>query len=213
MGCGAHVDMFNLQDHTRKVLWSKGHRLRALKGCKATNNAAEYEALGLLATFLYGVARGENPALAREITSRRVLTIVGDSQLVINQMNGSIAVKAPHLISLFNNIIETISAVREMLGIEVRYRWTPRDNNKRADSIANAALAHDDANIDSATTSGSSSSGSSSGSGGSGSRGRGSSGGSGSGSGSGRCSRSSGSSGNSTTTTTTTATTTRQCAA
>jgi len=89
----------------------------------ATNNIAEYTGLicGLIAAAEMGIER---------------LVIKGDSLLVLNQLAGVWAIKAPNLVPLYN----------EAKGILAKYfpdatvQHVKRAHNKRADELANEAM-------------------------------------------------------------------------
>jgi ribonuclease HI len=86
-----------------------------------TNNEAEYEALLLL---LEEVAR-------RDLQE---LLVLGDSRLVICQMQGVWKIREERLRELADR------ARRLALGRSVRYEWIPREQNARADRLSNRAL-------------------------------------------------------------------------
>lgn len=88
----------------------------------ATNNVAEYRAV------LRGLAR------AAELGARAV-EIVGDSELVVRQLNGDYKVKHPAMKPLYE---ETTAALRAF--DRWRIRSVPRSENARADELVNAAL-------------------------------------------------------------------------
>jgi ribonuclease HI len=88
----------------------------------ATNNVAEYRAL------LAGLAR------ARELGATEV-DVLGDSALVVNQVNGAWKIKEAHLRPLREE------AVQALQGFD---RWTlrhvRREQNAHADQLVNQAL-------------------------------------------------------------------------
>ncbi len=88
----------------------------------ATNNVAEYIGLqaGLEAAFTI------NPAA-------RVLVRM-DSKLVIEQMSGGWKIKHPDMIQL-GAVIQKLVA-----GKTVRWMWIPREENSKADALANKAM-------------------------------------------------------------------------
>jgi len=90
-------------------------------GCK-TNNQAEYSALifGLKGALTLGI---------------RNLLVLGDSLLVINQVNNVYKVKSPILHELYK---EAQSLKTEFDYIEFNHVY--RENNKRADELSNLAL-------------------------------------------------------------------------
>lgn len=100
-----------------KEIWSAAEFL----GYK-TNNQAEYQALVL----------GLKGALVLGIT---ILSVFGDSLLVINQVNGIYKVKSE---SIFNLYEEVQSLKLQFEYIEFNHVY--RDKNKRADELSNIAL-------------------------------------------------------------------------
>ena len=59
-------------------------------------------------------------------------TIIGDSQLVINQMTGEYRVKEEGLKPLFIEAANLVHVLREEFNIVVRFRWVPRELNNEA---------------------------------------------------------------------------------
>ena len=90
---------------------------------RATNNVAEYTAAIRALEHLY--ARG----------FRGQVLLMGDSELVIRQMQGEYAVRAEHLRAYHERLQQL---AREF--VEVRYVWVPREENRRADELSKAAL-------------------------------------------------------------------------
>jgi ribonuclease HI len=89
---------------------------------EATNNVAEYQAL------LSALKR------AREMGADRVL-VRTDSELLFRQIQGRYRVKSPNLIPLFQEVISSIKAFSEF-----QLERIPRNENKRADQLANLAV-------------------------------------------------------------------------
>lgn len=89
---------------------------------RATNNEAEYQAAiaGLEAALALGGGTVE---------------LRMDSELVIRQLSFRYKVRNPRLIPFFNRITELR---RQFEGFELRH--IPRDQNRRADQLANLAL-------------------------------------------------------------------------
>jgi ribonuclease HI len=87
-----------------------------------TNNEAEYLALIELL----------QKALELGI---RELEIMGDSQLVINQVFGNWNINMPHLYTLYNQATELLEKFDR-----VKARWIPREKNRLADSLSNKAI-------------------------------------------------------------------------
>jgi ribonuclease HI len=88
----------------------------------ATNNVAEYKAM------LRGLQR------AAELGAREV-EVIGDSELVAQQLRGVYKVRHPSMKPLYQ---EAMSALRGFDRWEIRS--VPRSENARADALVNAAL-------------------------------------------------------------------------
>jgi ribonuclease HI len=114
MGMGWVIDG---QSHHRYIPAASGN----------TNNVAEYLAL---IEILKHAIESEN------ITSLR---ITGDSQLVINQLNGEYAVRSANLIDDFSSAREMVQILRDR-GCSVTITWHPRDSNAVADAASITAL-------------------------------------------------------------------------
>jgi ribonuclease HI len=89
---------------------------------KATNNIAEFR--GLLGCL----------ELAMKYRMKR-LTVYSDSQLLVNQVNGSYKIKAPHL----KTIHEMIREAADSGSISYTIHFIQRENNKVADGLARRA--------------------------------------------------------------------------
>lgn len=89
---------------------------------RTTNNVAEYVAL--LAALTY----------AKRLGIQR-LALYSDSELVVRQLAGAYRVKAPHLIPIFLKILEIRRSIPR---VEIRH--VPRQENRRADGLANRAI-------------------------------------------------------------------------
>ena len=88
----------------------------------ATNNVAEYLAL----------KAGLEGAL--EINPAARILVRMDSKLVIEQMSGSWKIKHPDMIQLAAEVQKIVQ------GHEVKFMWIPREENSRADALANKAM-------------------------------------------------------------------------
>ncbi len=88
----------------------------------ATNNNAEYR--GLIAALEYLVAHDHRDAIVRS-----------DSELLTRQMRGEYRVRHPELAVLHGRAGELASRLER-----VRYEHVPRERNRRADALANAAM-------------------------------------------------------------------------
>jgi ribonuclease HI len=89
---------------------------------KATNNVAEYAAL--IAALTLAEKRGVEK-----------LVVYSDSQLLVRQVNGSYRVKASHLKPIFLEVLKLRQAIPDF-SIE----HVARDDNKKADGLANRAI-------------------------------------------------------------------------
>jgi ribonuclease HI len=94
------------------------------KGAGATNNVAEYSALGFALRFL-----GDEQWLGS-------LDIFGDSQLVIKQLTGEWACNKEHLQRLRARCLELLDVVAKGKWTAT---WIPREQNKRADKHSQEA--------------------------------------------------------------------------
>ena len=90
---------------------------------QATNNVAEYAAL--LAALQRLAALGAQEA-----------EILTDSQLLARQLSGEYKVRAPHLLPLYRRAMAALSQLRR-----VRVQAVPREQNRRADALAEQAIA------------------------------------------------------------------------
>lgn len=93
-----------------------------LYGGLASNNVAEYRAM------IAGVRR------AIELDPAAVLTVRMDSKLVVEQMSGRWKIKHPDMAEL------AAEARGVLTGTPVRFEWIPREQNSRADRLANRAM-------------------------------------------------------------------------
>lgn len=93
-------------------------------GQTGTNNLAEYTAA--IRALEYLRSRGY----------RGPVEVLGDSQLVVRQVNGEYAVKAPHLVGLH----ERVRALARDFE-RITFTWVPRESNRRADTLSKEALA------------------------------------------------------------------------
>ncbi|MBI3495192.1 ribonuclease HI family protein [Candidatus Berkelbacteria bacterium] len=106
----------------RQGKWHLKEELSGYFG-KATNNQAEYQALLLGLRHI----RALNPS---------ELEILLDSELLVNQLNGSYRVKHPELKPLFVQA----KALMVELGCPVMVRHIPRMQNSKADALVNQTL-------------------------------------------------------------------------
>jgi len=90
---------------------------------ETTNNQAEYRA----------VIRGLTEALKLQPAS---VMVVADSELLVRQLTGVYRVKNADLAKRFMEVRD----LETRLGVPVRYRHVPREQNKDADALANEAM-------------------------------------------------------------------------
>jgi ribonuclease HI len=96
-------------------------------GCK-TNNQAEYSAL------IFGLEGALNLGI-------KTLLVLGDSLLVINQVNGLYKVKSDFILPLHKEVL----ALKSKFDF-IEFNHVYRDNNKRADQLSNMAFENIDTN-------------------------------------------------------------------
>ena len=94
---------------------------------EATNNVAEYAALGNGLKQVIGMG-----------VSGEYVECVGDSQLVVNQVNGVWECRDERLKKCLARVVELIAEV-EKQGNTVGVLWLPREQNAAADGQAQAA--------------------------------------------------------------------------
>jgi probable phosphoglycerate mutase len=113
------------------VILQAGVIVRELAGVigVATNNVAEYR--GLLAGLEWIAAE---TAQAGDESTMPLVEARLDSKLVVEQMSGRWRIKHPDMKEL------AVRARRAYPPESVRYRWVPREQNKRADALVNEVL-------------------------------------------------------------------------
>lgn len=89
-----------------------------------TNNVAEYTAL----------IEAISTLLELDSTAEHV-HIHGDSELIINQLKGDYNIYSPRLRPLY----VTANTLLDKLDAPVQFQWVPRDQNERADELAEQA--------------------------------------------------------------------------
>lgn len=113
---GAAAYLFRTESGYEECIWFDSEYL----GDSTTSNQAEYEALIL----------GLEGCAMRQVAN---LEICGDSELVINQMQGIAKVNNKKLKPLHKKAINLIAS----LSCVPTYRWIPREQNATADKLAN----------------------------------------------------------------------------
>jgi ribonuclease HI len=109
-----------LRDET---LIARGHGAYA-RGKDASSNIAEYLALieGLDALTYLGV-------------TEEIIQITGDAKCVIDQMQGLACVNSPNIKPLYRRAVRLADHFHYLI-----WEWTPRRNNRLADSLTRRAL-------------------------------------------------------------------------
>ncbi len=105
-------------------------------GDNATNNVAEYHALGRGLRYLREVL-----VLVEDLgidPTQVAILVRGDSQLVINQMIGQWNCNKSHLAGLRKRCLDLTNQLSGA-GFEVRFEWIPRDSNTDADAMSRRA--------------------------------------------------------------------------
>ena len=93
-----------------------------------TNNVAEYS----------GLIEGMK-AVSEVIKSGDTIEIRSDSQLAVRQMNGIYKVRSERIRPLYEEAQKLKKALEE-IGIQVRIKWVPREQNERADYLSHQAF-------------------------------------------------------------------------
>jgi ribonuclease HI len=110
------------------VIYRDGERIDS--GCgrveekNTSNNVAEYAAL----------IRALEKIVERKISNERII-FRSDSELLINQLNGAYAVRAPRIVPLFERV-KVLVAELESLGNRLQFAWIPRELNQEADALS-----------------------------------------------------------------------------
>jgi ribonuclease HI len=91
----------------------------------ATNNVAEYRGFIKALEWLLEKNNYKN---------NQKIIIIGDSQLVISQINGKYKVRAVKIIPLYQKVKSLLSKFKD-----IKIEWIPRDKNKEADELSNKA--------------------------------------------------------------------------
>jgi len=109
------------------------------EGQTATNNLAEWSALGLGLRWILD-HQAELPQLPEDLTGSKglpaaMLTIRGDSQLVVNQLKRNWACNKEHLRRLRDRCLEILAE----LNMNWVAEWIPREQNERSDALSRKA--------------------------------------------------------------------------
>ena len=105
-----------------------------------TNNVAEWTALYYAMAYAYGVRNQYDKII-----------ILGDSELVVKQINGEYVVKHPNLIAFYHNVRKIRDAFSESWHLgspeytrnmsRIVVRWIPREQNELVDGLGREARA------------------------------------------------------------------------
>jgi len=109
---------------------SKGNTLKAYGEYigKTTNNDAEYQAV------IYALKKIK-ALIGKKNTKTAKVNVYSDSQLLVNQLNGTYKIKEEHIAKLFIEVWN----LKVDFG-EVTFSHVPREKNKEADAMVNKAL-------------------------------------------------------------------------
>lgn len=113
-----------ITDGSGNVLFEEGKTIGT-----ATNNEAEYRAL----IHLLEKAASE-PALRN--SGAASLRVHCDSKLIVEQVTGKWKIKEPRLQELYNQV----QVAKVSVPFDLRIKYVPREDNKRADQLVNQAL-------------------------------------------------------------------------
>jgi ribonuclease HI len=100
------------------------------EGRGMSNNVAEYAALCAAIDLI------EKTYAREELLS---ITFTGDSQLVINQMNGAWQAKGGMYFSYHERARETLYWLDNQTNWSATFKWVPRELNQRADALSREA--------------------------------------------------------------------------
>ena len=114
-----------IQDHQREEIFSYSKTL-----AHGTNNEAEYISIKIGLDRVLSIIN-EFPI--------SILTIYGDSLLVIKQLKGEYRVKSPNLKPYYQSVMSQIDQIK-MKKVKIFLKHVKRDKNKIADQLANLAI-------------------------------------------------------------------------
>lgn len=113
----AGIGVLVFQENARSPLFVLSNKIGV-----TTNNQAEYKALIVALEYVVNIG-------AKEVEIR------SDSELIVNQMNGSYRVKNAELKPLYMNAKKLAGLINNF-----SIRSIPREQNREADALANKAL-------------------------------------------------------------------------
>eukprot|EP00956_Cyclotella_meneghiniana_P010870 scaffold15231_cov66-Cyclotella_meneghiniana.AAC.8 len=114
------------------------YRIRQFCGCKQTNNFAEYT--GLIIGLKQAIECLANCAKNTSLPCR--VRIYGDSNLVVQQVNGCWQCKNDNIRSLYNEARRLYANIRDIIGEKgtLSLQHVYREQNKIADELGNEAM-------------------------------------------------------------------------
>ena len=92
------------------------HKIRLIR-IRQTNNQLEYSALIFALRSIFKHSNRNKPVS---------VNIMGDSRLIIEQMNGKFSVKSENLIDLHDQAVEELKSIEN---VNLLFYWVPRDEN------------------------------------------------------------------------------------
>lgn len=103
---------------------------RSYLGYNVSNNQAEYEGMEAALTYM----------IDNDISCYG-LYIRGDSQIVINQLDGCYQVRSDNITGYYNAVVDKLDQIDKRF---VKYTHVDRSRNTLADSLANDAIEYED---------------------------------------------------------------------
>ena len=153
-GSGAHI-IVNNYILPEIISIPSDRKIRHYCG-RCTNNIAEYTGLveglkqinNIVKDFCddLGNRKQSKPSSSQQQQLQIIVKVHGDSNLIINQINGNYAVKNEDLKKKYNECIDIISRIRQRvdscidLNVTITFDHVYRDKNTVADSLANEAM-------------------------------------------------------------------------
>jgi len=104
---------------------SRIHRDKGVvgEGLEMSNNVAEYAALCVALSWL------------KRVHSQEPITIMSDSQLLVNQMSGKWKAKSGRYLTYYKKAVKLASGFSR-----IDFKWIPREENTEADELSRMAF-------------------------------------------------------------------------
>lgn len=118
---------------------SDGHIRHDLLYKATTNNQAEYGSMLMALNHVYAIAQAQ----LMEHSWLEEVTIYGDSQLVIYQLNGQYKVKDSDLKPLWLEAINLVHVISHM-NVVVKFAWVPREYNNEALGLEDKSIEYNE---------------------------------------------------------------------